>query len=818
MEPLPIDEVLPAIVDQLRARRRVVVEAPPGAGKSTRVPAALLDAHITSKQVLLLEPRRVAARAIAQRVASERGSTVGDEVGWQIRWDRRGSATTRLWVMTEGILTRRILTDPFLDDVGILVLDEFHERSIHTDLAIGFAKELLSVRDDLHVVVMSATLDAAAVANYLECDSVRSDGRIHPVTTAWLDAAPDDLGRSVARAVADLTAAHDDDGGDILVFLPGLREIDACRSACASLPGLEIHRLHGRLPDAEQDAALGPSANRKLILSTNIAETSLTIAAVTAVIDSGLVRIARAATGSGFDRLELGETSLASAKQRAGRAGRTAPGRSVRLWTRASEFRRREFDEPEIERIDLCGPVLDIVRWSGVPATQFPWYEPPAPSRLSAATATLRGLGALDGDSVTAVGEQLSQMPLHPRIARFLVAARGLGPLGADVAACLSESDWVTGVNEHATGALSDPLVRGQLLRDVAAGSTQQSHAAGLRVSVAAARHTLQVANDLRRWTEDVSGAADHEAIARALVAAFPDRIAFHAAGRRYALSGGGSVVLARESLLRDPKIIVATTVFGTTRVDGVECAIARQACEVDAGWLPQQRFSQRVEVRFDPNLDRLVARRIRRFDTLVLEESQASVAQADMTAEALARALAAEVSKDPGRAFGPDKAELRFLQRIDFLRHWMPELALPDPRDEEFLLQLVWGSKSFADLRRAGFRSSYRRCVDGSLLAAIDRHAPDRIILSRRGFAVDYTDPLQPVLAARIQSFFGQTRTPTVADGRVALTLHLLAPNQRPQQITQDLESFWSTTYAEVRKELRARYPRHDWPEDPSA
>ena len=769
---------------------------------------------------MLLEPRRVAARAIATRIADERGVRIGDEVGWQIRWDRRGNDRTRLWVITEGILTRRVLTDPFLDEIGVLILDEFHERSVHTDLALGFAKELLTVRDDLHVVVMSATLDAAAVADFLGCETVRSDGRMHPVTSTWLDREPDDLPRTVARTVRTAINGDDDDRGDILVFLPGLREIDACRAACRDFTGVELHRLHGRLPDHEQDAALSPSNNRKVIFSTNIAETSLTIPSVTTVIDSGLVRISRADGATGFDRLETANTSLASARQRAGRAGRTAPGRAYHLWTRASEFRRREFEEPEVERIDLAGPVLDIVRWSGVSPHDFAWYEPPPTARLNAALATLESLGALEGNSVTAVGEQLSDMPLHPRIARFIVEANalGVGPIAADIAACLSEQDWVTGVTAGAPPAQSDPLVRAHLLAEVVAGSTRGAQQAGLRVNVPAARHTSRIAGDLRRWTSSARRDVDlDEAVSRALAAAFPDRIAFHAAGRRYALSRGGSVVIGHESLLREPEIIVATSVFGTTRVDGVECAIARQCAALERDWLDPDRFSAQVEVRFDRDLDRLVARRVERFDDLVLSESPTSVKQADTSPEALAGALAAEVARDPVAAYRLERDDLRYLQRIDFVRHWMPELDLPDPRDPEFLLQLVWGAHSFADLRRKGFTPSYRRCLDGPQIAALDQHAPDRYPLNGRHFRIDYDEPEQPVLAARIQDFFGHRTTPTLADGRVAMTLHLLAPNQRPQQVTQDLESFWANTYAEVRKELRARYPKHDWPENPN-
>lgn len=798
------------------------MQAPPGAGKSTRVPPALLDAHLTDQTIAMLEPRRVAARAIASRIADERGASIGDEVGWQVRWDTRVSDATDLVVMTEGILTRRLQSDPFLHEIGVLILDEFHERSIDVDIALSVARELLDLRDDFYVVVMSATIAAEKVAAYLDCPAVESQGRLHPVQTSWIDHDADDLPREVRDAIRSLLADPDDDDGDILVFLPGMREIDDCRGLLRrSYDELEIHRLHGSLPDADQDAALRPGRRRKVVLSTNIAETSLTIEGVTAVIDSGLVKIARAEPSTGFNRLETVQVSLSSATQRAGRAGRLQPGRAIRLWPKASEFRMTEYDEPEIQRIDLTGPLLGVIAWAGSNPTHFGWYDQPSDDRITGAVETLTDLGAIRDDwTVTPVGEEIGRIPAHPRIGRFLIDARdrGVGPLASRIAACLAERDWITSVDDGTPPTRSDAVLRGELLDEVARGRTQAATSLGLRVHVGGAKYVARVARDFRRWDGHPTAPDPAEAARRALVTAYADRIAFRRKGRRFALSHGGSVVLGYESTVRDADIICTLQAFGRTREDGVDCAIARQVTAVEPAWLDEDfrdRHISDVEVRFDAELQRLVARRVSRFDDLVLDEEAASLDDANVDDASIARAVANAASEDVPEAFGLDKDDRQFLERIDFLRHWVPELELPDPHDPELLSQIVWGKSGFAALRRMDFPSTYRRYLNGAQIGALDRDAPPRYQLpSGRRFRIDYGDPENPVLAARLQEFFGMRRTPRLARGRVAILLHLLAPNYRPSQITRDLESFWDNTYPEVRKELRARYPKHDWPE----
>ena len=800
-----------------------MIEAPPGAGKSTRVPPALLDAGLAGDQtVLLLEPRRVAARAVATRIAEERGARPGREVGWQVRFDRRATASTRLLVITEGILTRRIQSDPFLEGVGLLVLDEFHERSIHTDLALGFAKELLEVRDDLRLVVMSATLAAQEIAGFLSCPTVRSEGRLHPIDVRYVDRDPDDLGRAVRDGVRQLVDAPDDDGGDILVFLPGMAEIAACLGTLQSFSDrLDVLRLHGSLPEAEQDRALRKGPRRRVVLSTNIAETSLTIDGVTAVIDSGLVRTALADPATGFDRLDTGRISLASAAQRAGRAGRVAPGRVLRLWPRASEFRMSDYDIPEVQRIDLSGAILDVVSWSGRSPREFPWFDPPPEAALLTAVSTLRALGTIGPEdwTVTAVGRRVAELPLHPRIARFLLAAEdlGAGRIAAKMAANLSEPDWVTAVSDGSPSTRSDALVRAELLDEVAAGRTGSAAALGLSVSVGGARNAQRVARELTRFVQ-TEGA---DTALRALLTAYADRICLRRSKERFAVSSGGSVVLGRESTVRESDLVLALTIFGTRYVDGVECGIVRQASAIEWKWLEEElpeRFTDQVQVSFDDKLKRIVARRRRTFDTLLLDERSASLSDASISEEVVARALAEATALALADAFALNRDAQQFLERVEFLRHWMPELELPNPRDPELLTQICWGKTSWSELSRLGFLNAYRPYLRHDQVTAIDREAPERITLpSGRRFRVDYSDLERPVLAAKLQDFFGMHETPTIAGGRVALLLHLLAPNQRPAQITQDLKSFWTNTYPEVRKELRARYPKHDWPEEPN-
>ncbi|MBA2663110.1 MAG: ATP-dependent RNA helicase, partial [Bradymonadaceae bacterium] len=505
---LPIDALLPEIVATLASGRNLVLQAPPGAGKSTRVPPALLDAGLSGNgTILMLEPRRVAARATARRIASERGVTLGDEVGYQVRFDNRTSKETRLAVITEGILTRRLQSDPLLEGVGLVILDEFHERSLHTDLAIAFLRDLQEVRDDLKIVVMSATIATDAIARFLKCSVLESQGRTFDVAIEYVNKPVQDaIPLEAARAVGRLIGRADDDGGDILVFLPGAGEIHQCEAALKPWTdevGIEVLPLYSALSAEAQDRAIEPGLRRKIVLATNIAETSLTIDGVTSVIDSGLVRQLRMSPASGLDQLELTTISLASARQRAGRAGRTRAGRALRLWTQAAEHRMAEFDAAEITRVDVVAPILEVIAWSGADPANFGWFEAPAAHAIGRARVLLEQLGALEPGAfrLTPLGRQLLELPAHPRLARMLVegARTGCADEVSAMAAIVSERDFVISVARDAPDAESDLLLRAEILADAAAGRTLRTQQLGFEIHTGRARRTREIYEQLKK-------------------------------------------------------------------------------------------------------------------------------------------------------------------------------------------------------------------------------------------------------------------------------------------------------------------------------
>ncbi len=839
---LPIDPLLPQVVEALGEHRGVVIEAPPGAGKSTRVPPALLDAGFGQRgQIIMLEPRRVAARATARRIASERGVNVGDEVGYQVRFDRKISDKTRLAVITEGILTRRLQSDPFLEGVSVVILDEFHERSIHTDLAIAFLREVQEVRDDLKIVVMSATLDAEPIANYLGVPSLRSEGRTFDVDIEYLDKPPEDrIEYEAARAARRIVGGRDDDGGDILIFLPGRGEIHRCLDALEEWgreEGVELLPLYSALPAREQDRALRSGGPRKVIAATNIAETSLTIEGVTAVIDSGKVRQMRMSPASGLDNLELGHISIASAKQRAGRAGRVREGRAIRLWTRAFEHRMDEFDEPEIRRIDLASVVMEVIAWSGADPREFDWFDPPPEHALDHAIRLLDQLGAIDAESfqLTDLGKRLLELPVHPRIGRMLVDGerRGVGARAAKMAAIISERDFVNTVDRDAPGDRSDVLARAEMLAEVASGRTGRARGTGFQVHVGRARRVKQVADQLKKMINDGGAGSDDDAL-KSVLAGYPDRIALRReeGGDRFLMVGGEPMTLAYESVVRDAELIVAPVIAGQTRarsaVGGVDSrALIRLASEVRRQWLEElfpERFREVVDVEFDDDSERVSARRREYFDDLPLSEQIVSVDDGADPQEVTAL-LAERALEDVPRAFGLDKDDHQYLIRWECARQWFeeadfPQLMIDEERgnsEQKIWHQILWGKRSFAELRRMSLPSMLGAYLNSDQRRILDDELPKRIeVPSGSNIRLKYRIGEPPILAVRIQEVFGWTDTPRIAGGRVTVLMHLLAPNFRPAQVTEDLAGFWERTYPEVRKELRARYSKHPWPEDP--
>lgn len=829
MEALPIDGVLPELVGRLRACGAVVLQAATGAGKTTRVPPALLAADLADgRRIVVLQPRRVAARAAAAWMAREQGWSLGGEVGYQVRFEQCISQRTRIAVVTEGVLLRQLSEDPFLQQVGVVVFDEFHERNLNSDLALGMVRQIQqSVRPDLKIVVMSATLAVEPVVEYLDgCPAVQCPGRTHPVEVLYRNpTARQSAAELAADGVQQLWERTD---GDVLVFLPGLREIQQARKLLLPLAGAadcELLDLYGDLPLERQQAVLQPGSRRKVVLATNVAETSLTIPGVTAVVDSGLARTLRYDSRVGLDRLELMPISQAAADQRAGRAGRTRPGLCLRLWDERGQRARPAFEEPEVRRVDLCGAVLQLLGWIEPDVEGFAWFERPRPESLSRARRLLQQLGAADEQGITPLGRRLARLPIHPRLGRLLVEAERLGAVrrAALAAALLSERSpfgRVEGeprVRQAAYHSRSDVLDRVAALE--AYEATGQSASGWGPIRRPAARALFQVRDQLtrqlgRRSSSRPASAEADEALLRSLLAAFPDRLARRreAGSRRGVMVGGRGVRLADDSGVLEGELFLCLDVDGA----GAEASV-RSASLVERAWLAKDQLRTATEVAFDAAGQRVTARRRLYWGDLLLEEAAAAIADAKDAARLLAEAAREQWEQ----VFPPeDEAVAAFVARARWLRERLPEADLPRLDDEALqalLPVLCPGRRSFAELRRAPWLTAVRGLFAYEQLQTLDREAPERLTVpSGRSVPLRYEVGKPPVLAARIQELFGWSETPRIARGRVPVLLHLLAPNQRPQQVTDDLRSFWNNGYPMVRKELRRRYPKHAWPEDP--
>lgn len=827
-ERLPIDEVLPEALAALRAHGGLVLVAPTGAGKTTRVPPALLDAGLAGEgQVVVLEPRRLAARAAARRMAQERGVELGGEVGYQVRFDRRAGRDTRLLVVTEGVLVRMLQEDPFLERIGAVVFDEIHERSLDTDLALAMTRRVQrEARPDLRLVAMSATLAPDALARFLGgAPVVASEGRLFEVETRYVERESDEwLERRVVRGVAEVLDAG---AGDVLVFLPGVGEIRRAGEALADLArkrDLDLRELFGDLPPERQDAALRRGPRRRVVLATNVAQTSVTVEGVTAVVDSGLARVVRYDPGVGLDRLELDWISRASADQRRGRAGRTAPGVCLRLWSEARQRSLAAEDEPEIARVDLAGACLELAAWGERDAAAFGWYEAPPAAALERARELLELLGALSGGAITELGRAMARLPAPPRIARLLLAGADEGHVErvALAAALLAERDPFRrgGARRHVP-AHSDVHERVLALEGFEGRGHVHSDAGEL--VPAAAQGVLRARDQLARLVER-RGAARREgferALERAVLAAWPDRLALRRAPgeRRAVLVSGRGVRLAEESAVVDPDWFVCVDTDAGRRGERAE-ALVRVASGVREEDLPAERLRTADELEFDARRERVVARRRTRLDALVVRDVEVGVEPGPEVERVLAEAAA----REPARALAlDDEGVARFLARVRSLAAWRPELELPrfDEGDLARVLQpLCAGRTDFAALRHAARSGALRDVLTWEQQAALERDAPERLeVPSGSRVALAYEPGRPPVLAVRLQELFGLRETPRVAGGRVPVLLHLLGPNFRPQQVTDDLASFWANTYPLVRAELRRRYPRHAWPEDPLA
>ncbi|MCC7012420.1 MAG: ATP-dependent helicase HrpB [Planctomycetes bacterium] len=823
--PLPIDTVLPELLEHLRRGPNVVLRAPTGAGKTTRVPPAVLDAGLArGKQIVMLEPRRLAARAAARRIAFERGVELGGEVGWHVRFDKKSSRSTKIVVVTEGILVRRLQDDPFLEDTGCVIFDEIHERSLDTDLSLAMVRKLQrEARPELSIVAMSATLVPDALVRYLgSAPLVESEGRLHPVEVRYLGFAERvPLARQLSAAVAQ---ALESTSGDVLAFLPGVGEIrragDELR-ALAERRGVELFELFGDLPADQQDAVLQRRARRKVVLATNVAQTSVTIEGVTAVVDSGLARVMRFDPSVGLDRLLLERISRAAADQRAGRAGRTAPGLCLRLWDEAEQRSLAPEDDAEIRRVDLAGAALELYAWGEKDLGAFDWFEAPNAAALERANQLLRRLGAIDEGGVTKLGHAMASLPVHPRLARLLIESERLGctSRAALAAALLGERDPFQrsrGPRLAAHTSSSDLLDRVQALESFEDAGTTSTDVGELDRGAAYA--VTRARDQLARMVEAHERPRSAELLAQALLAAFPDRLAKRREpkSRRGVLVGGRGVTLADSSAVAEPELFLCLDLDAGARGERAEATV-RIASGVEREWLDPARVATHVDAEFDDEKERVVAFKRTTFDELVLDEVQAALPDA----EEVARVLSAAAAQRFERVWPRDDAELAgFVCRVRCLRAWMPELGLPEFDERELasvLPELCVGRRSFEELRRAPWLEFLRAKLDYKQLQALEREAPERLsVPSGSQIRLAYELGRPPALAARIQELFGLAETPRVAGGRVGVVMHLLAPNHRPQQITEDLRSFWNTTYPLVAAELKRRYPRHAWPDDP--
>jgi ATP-dependent helicase HrpB len=821
LPPLPIDAVLPELLGALRGGANAVLVAEPGAGKTTRVPLALLEEPwLADQRIVMLEPRRLAARSAAAFMAALLGEPVGRTVGYRVRGDTRVSVATRIEVVTEGVLTRMLQTDPSLEGIGLVIFDEFHERSLHADLGLALCLHAQTLFESgLRLLVMSATLEAEPVAALLGgAPVVRSAGRAYPVETRYrpkriAQGAPGRLENDVAGVVAE--ALHEEPVGDVLVFLPGAAEIRRTETllAQANADGrLLIAPLHGSLPQEAQDRALRPcrDGRRKVVLATSIAETSLTVEGVRIVVDCGLMRVSRYSPRTGMSRLETMPVPIASADQRRGRAGRLGPGVCYRLWSEEEERQLPPHRTPEMLDADLASLALELAVWGVRDPGELAWMTPPPQAAFASASELLAELGARDAaGAVTAHGRRMAELGAEPRLAHMglSAAAAGHGALACELAALLGERDLLRGAPG---GADADLRLRVEALQAWRRG--------GARAAAVDPAAASRIAADADAWRRALGVSAEQPVDANAtgcvLALAYPDRVGQARGGGKFTLSGGrGAALPGEQSLARSPYIVVAEL-----DDQGTESRI-RLAAPVTLADL-EQALSDRIEdtavVAWEPAAQAVQARRRTRLGALTLKEAPLAAPPPEQVLEALLDGIRAE-----GLGLLPwTKAAQQLRERIAFLHRADPQW--PDVSDEALLAALPdWlgphATGSRADLQRLPVASALEGLLSWEQRTRLEREAPTHVTVpSGSRIPVDYSDPEQPVLAVRLQELFGWTETPRIAGGRVPLTMHLLSPAHRPVQVTRDLASFWRTTYFEVKKDLKGRYPKHYWPDDP--
>ncbi|GAB3528326.1 ATP-dependent helicase HrpB [Pontibacter brevis] len=809
----------------MNASPRAVLEAPPGAGKTTLVPLALLEASwLNGGKIIMLEPRRLAARAAAQRMSDILGEPTGQTVGYWVRMEHVVSAITKIEVVTEAILTRLIQDDPALEGVAAIIFDEFHERSLQADLGLALALDAQAVlRPDLRLLVMSATLDAASVGKWLDAPVVRSEGRQFPVETFYLPPAEvaaagnrpmERLTNLVPKAVRQALAKHTK--GDVLVFLPGKGEIrKVAQHLEASLPpATDLHLLHGELTLNKQLAAIrpAPKGKRKVVLTTSIAETSLTIEGITIVVDGGYARVPKFVPRTGLTTLATIPVSSAAADQRRGRAGRLEPGVCYRLWSSADQLQLPDRQAPEICEADLTGLVLELALWGVKEASALRWLDTPPAAAIALARDLLQRLGALDQESKpTRHGKALATLGIHPRLGHLVMRGKeaGFGSTACALASLLSERDMLKPVQL----AWQEPLPDLQIRLEILAG--RRPHTPGYVLDENALRRVREQEQHLRQRLRLADGGFNTDAAGLLTALAYPDRLAQREASGRVRLVTGQRASLQTE-------LFGEATFYAVAHLETGKQARVLLAAPVEKANI-LEHFSDQLEelqeVRWDAATQRVVARQIVRLGALVLEESQLAKPDPDLVAQALLQGL-----QDKGIVRLPWSVEAqRTRQRLAFL-HRLDPATWPDASDaaladtmETWLQPHLAGLRTLEQVARLDFNEILLSDLTWEQRQEMDRLAPSHLqVPSGSRIAVDYADPSAPVLAVRLQEVFGMLDTPKVGGGKVPLLMHLLSPASRPVQVTQDLRSFWSTGYFDVRKDLRGRYPKHHWPEDP--
>jgi ATP-dependent helicase HrpB len=840
-EDLPIFELESSIVETLRAHSRLIIQAPTGSGKSTQVPQILLDRGLLGEgQVVILQPRRLATRLLAARVATERKRRLGDEVGYQIRFENVTSERTRIRFVTEGILLRQLIQNPELRGISAILFDEFHERHLYGDITLARALTLQAgSRPDLKLAVMSATLDAGALEKYLApCSLLTSAGRAFPVDIEYLPKPVGGDDYPIWDLAADeLERLAPETEGDVLIFMPGKyeigRTISSIRASRAS-DRFVVLPLHGELPPAEQDAALAHYQKRRAIVATNVAETSLTIDGVRVVIDSGLARIARFDPRRGINTLLVEKISRASADQRAGRAGRTAPGRCLRLWTEREHLDRAPQELPEVKRLDLAEVVLTL-KASGVnDIAAFRWLESPDLQALARAEQLLTDLGALDANGISALGRRMLAFPVHPRYARMLLAAQEYRcvPAIALIAALTQgrnllrrlEGKQAREDREDVLGGEteSDFLILMRAFRYAEKSGFDGRRCARLGINAAAAREAAQLTEQFLAIARDErldlqTGEVKPGSIQRCVLAGFPDQVAarLDAGTLRCALVHGRRGVLARESAVHDAPLIVASEIREIESSDKERQVLLTLATKIEEEWLRElfpESFREERRVEFDPVLRRVIGRRTTQFHDLVLRTEEFAAKDDPATGQILAREVLAGTC--PLKHW--DNAVEQWIARVNFVATEFPEMEFPKIGETEKLLlleQLCQGATSYKEIKERQVLPVIKSWLNPAQQQALDDLAPKRIKLATgRAAKIIYGDNAPPTVAARIQDLYDTPRGLNVGRGRIPLRIQVLAPNNRPIQITNDLETFWRENYPKIKKELQRKYPKHQW------